>query len=158
MATTRFRKRGNRERMAQSFDKEKITMKRAIGEVNVYDFIQEGREDTEIYPTLEKYGSIDVMKINRGKEEQLFQDFTDIQELDGYRGVLDYQKKAKEMFYSLPLEVRKEFNNDINKFTQNGHEYLKNKIDKYKAEDLAREMAQKQAEASVQKPTTGEVM
>lgn len=129
--TTKYRKRGNRERMAQDFDKEKITMKRAFGEVNVYDFIQEGREDTEIYPTLEKYGSIDRMKKDLTEEQQkaLYNDFTVIQEMGDYRGVKDYQNKAKQMFYELPLEVRKEFENDINKFTKDGAKWLKNKID-----------------------------
>ena len=132
MGTTKFRKRGNRKRMAQSFDKEKITFKRAFGEVNVYDFIQEGREDTEIYPTLEKYGSLEPMKLKVEHAEEMYKDFTQIQELGGYRGVLDYQKKAKEMFYNLPSEIRKEFNNDINKFTKEGPEYLNKKIQEMK--------------------------
>lgn len=132
----KYKKRGTRERMPQSFDKEKITWKRAEGEMNVYDFIQAGREDTEIYPTLEKYGSIDVMKINRGTAEELYQDFTDIQELGGYRGVLEYQQKAKEMFYRLPHDIRKEFDNDINKFTKKGKDYLDKKIQKFKEEEL----------------------
>lgn len=118
--------------MAQSFDKEKITMKRAFGEVNVYDFIQEGREDTEIYPTLEKYGSIEPMKLKVENAEQMYNDFTQIQDLGGYRGILDYQKKAKEMFYQLPSELRKEFNNDINKFTKEGPEFLNKKIKEMK--------------------------
>lgn len=124
--------------MAQSFDKEKITMKRAFGEVNVYDFIQEGREDTEIYPTLEKYGSIEPMKLKVENAEQMYNDFTQIQELGGYRGILEYQKKAKEMFYQLPSELRKEFNNDINKFTKEGAEYLNKKIAEMKEKEIKR--------------------
>ena len=136
---TKFRKRGSRERMAQDFDREKITMKRAFGEVNVYDFIQEGRADTEIYPTLEKYGSIDRLKKDLTEEQQkaLYQDFTLIQEMGDYRGVKDYQIKANKMFYELPLEIRKEFENDINKFTKNGAQWLKKKIDEAEAKKLA---------------------
>lgn len=136
---TKFKKRGCRERMAQDFDREKITMKRAFGEVNVYDFIQEGRADTEIYPTLEKYGSIDRLKKDLTEEQQraLYQDFTLIQEMGDYRGVKDYQAKANKMFYELPLEIRKEFANDINKFTKNGAQWLKKKIDETEAKKLA---------------------
>lgn len=126
--------------MSQEFDREKITFKRASGEMNVYDFIQAGREDTEIIPTLEKYGSIEVMKLNKQNAENLYQDFTQIQELGGYRGILDYQKKAKEMFYSLPSDIRKDFDNDINKFTKNGAQYLQNKLTEFNAENVQKEI------------------
>lgn len=147
---TKFRKRGCRERMAQDFDREKITMKRAFGEINVYDFIQSGRDDTEVYPTLEKYGSIDRLKKDLTEEQQkaLYQDFTIIQEMGDYRGVKDYQIKANKMFYELPLEIRKEFENDINKFTKNGAQWLKKKIEEAEAKKQAEAQAQAQTNNS----------
>lgn len=128
-----YKKRGNRQRMAQEFDKEKITFKRAGKEINIYDFIQASREDTEIIPTLEKYGSIEVMKINKQNAEEMYQDLTEVQSLGGYRGMLDYQQKAKELFYQLPSDVRKEFNNDHRQFAENGRNYLNKKINEFKA-------------------------
>lgn len=147
MATTKFRKRGNRVRMSQHFDREKITMKRAIGEINNYDFIQEGRADTEVYPTLEKYGTLKPIILERENVEQMFQDLTDIQNLGGMRGVLDHKKKTEEMFYSLPHDVRKEFNNNINTFSKNGLDYINKKINEFKQKE----------EIKIETPTTGEV-
>ena len=40
------------------------------------------------------------------------------------------------MFYKLPHDIRKEFDNDINKFTKNGRDYLDRKIQKFKEEEL----------------------
>lgn len=139
---TKYKKRGNRERMSQDFDREKITFKRAGKEINVYDFIQAGREDTEIIPTLEKYGSIEVMKLNQNNAEAMYQDLTEIQNLGGYRGILDYQQKAKEMFYQLPSEVRKDFDNDHKKFAEKGRDYLNEKIQKWQKEKEALAQAQ----------------
>lgn len=123
-----FKNRTFRERAQQNFDPEKITFKKNGKEINVYDFIQEGREDTEIYPTLEKYGCIDKMMLNR---EDVYADYTELQKMRDLRGVKDFENQAKTMFYNLPTEVRKEFDNDINKFTKNADKY----IDKLKAED-----------------------
>lgn len=141
---TKYRKRGNRERMSQDFDKEKITFKRAGKEINVYDFIQAGREDTEIIPTLEKYGSIEVMKLHPENAQAMYQDLTEIQQLGGYREILDYQKKAKEMFYNLPSDVRKDFDNDHKKFAEKGREYLNEKITKWQKENETQAQAQAQ--------------
>ena len=56
MEVKNFKINIERKRMAQDFNKEEITVTKAGKEINVYNFIQENREDTEIYPTLEKYG------------------------------------------------------------------------------------------------------
>ena len=112
-----------RERKAQKFDKSKITLTKAGKTFNVYDKIQEGREDTEIYPTLEKYGCIDRMMLNKQGVYADFQNFNDLRDLK------DQQNMATNMFYNLPLETRKEFNNNINTFVKEGEKWLKNKIE-----------------------------
>lgn len=131
---TEFRKRKERKRAQQEFDREKITFKRNGIDVNVYDYIQEGREDTEIYEVLEKYGCID--KIKRTNEE-LYADITAIQKLDGLRGIVEQQKQAKSMFENLPLEVRKEFNNSLNEFSLKAPEYLQQLAEKIEKEKPA---------------------
>ncbi|QCS36102.1 minor capsid protein [Capybara microvirus Cap1_SP_124] len=129
-----FKNKKFRERKQQSFDKEKIFVEKCGKKINVYDMIQENREDTEIYPTLEKYGCIDKLMLNR---EELYEDFTEIQKMQDLRGVNDYKIAAENAFYKLPIEIRKEFDNNINKFTSKGAEY----INKLKAEDLEKAAA-----------------
>ncbi len=123
-----FENRKFRERKQQEFDKETISFQKMGKKINVYDFIQEGREDTEIYPTLEKYGCIDKMMLNR---EDVYADYTELQKMRDLRGIKDFENQAKNMFYNLPPEVRKEFDNDINKFTKNADKY----IEKLRKED-----------------------
>lgn len=117
-----------RTRMAQSFDKNSITLKKAGKTYNVYDKIQENREDTEIYPTLEKYGCIDRMMLNT---QGVYADF---QEFKGLREMKDQQIKADEMFYNLPLDVRIKFQNDKNLFMRDGEKWIKEVIGKEKSD------------------------
>lgn len=120
-----------RERKSQDFNKEEITLTKAGKTYNVYDAIQEAREDTEIYPTLEKYGCIDRMMLDT---QGIYGDFTTFK---GLRELKDQQKLADQMFYNLPLETRQIFNNDKNIFIKDGEKWLKNKINeeiKIKAE------------------------
>ena len=130
-----------REKKAQKFDKSKITLTKAGKTFNVYDKIQEGREDTEIYPTLEKYGCIDRMMLNKEGVYADFQNFNDLRDLK------DQQNMATNMFYNLPLETRKEFNNNINTFVKEGEKWLKNKIE---AEKVKIEVEQPKTETTVQ--------
>lgn len=116
------------KRFNQDFDKDKITLTKAGVTFNVYDKIQEAREDTEIIPTLEKYGCIPVQSYD---SEALYQDFTNATDL---RGVLDRKIAAENAFYQLPLDVRKEFDNNIDRFMREGDKYLQDKIAKEKAE------------------------
>lgn len=131
-----------RERKAQKFDKSKIFLTKAGKTYNVYDKIQEGREDTEIYPTLEKYGCIDRMMLDTHGVYADFQNFNDLRDLK------DQQNMATNMFYNLPLETRKEFNNNINTFLKEGENWLKNKIE---AEKLNVEVEAEKTETTVQK-------
>lgn len=112
-----------RERKAQKFDKSKIMLTKAGKTYNIYDKIQEGREDTEIYPTLEKYGCIDRMMLDTQGVYADFQNFNDLRDLK------DQQNLATNMFYNLPVETRKEFNNNINTFIKEGENWLKKKIE-----------------------------
>lgn len=116
-----------RTRMAQTFDKDTITLTKAGKKFNVYDKIQENREDTEIYPTLEKYGCIDRMMLNT---QGVYADF---QEFKGLREMKEQQIKADEMFYNLPLDVRLQFQNDKNLFMRDGEKWIKGLIDKQTA-------------------------
>lgn len=126
--TKEFKKIRGFKRYNQDFNKEKITLKKAGKEFNVYDWIQENREDTEIIPTLKKYGCIPVQSQDTAA---MYQDFTNASDL---RGVLDKKIAAEQAFYNLPVEVRREFDHDIDKFMKKGEKYIKDKIEKEKAE------------------------
>lgn len=124
--TFKFKPIVNRKRYSESFDKEKIFITKAGKKMNVYDMIQEGREDTEIYPTLEKYGSIPEKMLDMNKT---YADFTTF---GGLREIKDQQKQAEQMFYDLPHDVRKQFNNSINTFMKEGKQWVEKKIEALK--------------------------
>lgn len=113
-----------RERKQQQFDKDKITLKKAGKEFNVYQWIQEAREDTEVIPTLEKYGCIDRMILNK---EEMYQDFTNFKDL---RTLNDQIKKADEMFNNLPIEIKQKFGNNKSMFMAEGEKWLTEEIKK----------------------------
>lgn len=119
----------DRKRHAQTFDKDNICLTKAGQTYNVYEAIQKAREDTEIYPTLDKYGCIDKLQLNIDNAEKFYQD---IQEVKDLRGVIDQQHKATALWEALPLEVRAEFGHSMNEFTQKGEQWLKNKIESFK--------------------------
>jgi hypothetical protein len=129
-----------RERKSQTFDKSKISLTKAGKTYNVYDKIQEGREDTEIYPTLEKYGCIDRMMLDT---KGVYADFTNFK---GLREMKEQQAEADRMFNNLPLETRKIFNNDKNVFMRDGEKWLKEKI---KAEETTKKAETPKAESEV---------
>ena len=111
-----------RQRRQEHFDRENIMMTKAGQTFNVYDYIQEQRDDTELYPTLQKYGCIPQQLLDTNKAFADFTEFNDLRDLN------DQQIKAKEMFYNLPADIRQKFNNNIGDFVKNGFEYLKAKI------------------------------
>lgn len=121
----------------QTFGRPKLI--KAGKEFDVFDWIQEGREDTEIYTTLEKYNCIDRMKLDH---EALFGDMTEMKDL---RGTIEQAKRGQELWNGLPIDVRSEFNNDIANFIENGMDWLKKKIEQ-KKEKIEQDTIEKQEE------------
>lgn len=111
-----------REKKSQYFDKKSIYWIKNGEKVNVYDYIQEGREDTEIYPTLEKYGSIKRMEIDT---PAVYNQFEKVMNL---RDCLEQQKEADKMWNNLPLEIRQTFNHDKYEFMNNGMQWLEKRM------------------------------
>lgn len=135
-----YKLRTERHRCQQSFDKDKIFIKRGGKMLNLYQMIQEGREDTEIEPTLKKYGCIEGhIAVDNNK---ILADFTEIED---FRGVNDKAIKAKEMFYDLPLDIRQQFNNNLNTFTKEGKNWVEKRIkEELKAKEQLNNQPQKQ--------------
>lgn len=91
-------------------------------EIHVHDFIQEGREDTEIYPTLEKYGSLKKLETNA---ELVFGDATEIKDL---RGAMKVIENGKKRWNAMSLEDKAIFGNDPERFINEGENWIKTKI------------------------------
>lgn len=96
--------------------------------INVYQLIQANREDTEIIPTLEKYGSIQRMQTNK---IQLYEDVTKMGDL---RNALEQIKKGKEIWQSLDTETKNIFSNNVEKFINEAPEYYRKEQEKIKLE------------------------
>lgn len=112
-----------RVRHQQKYDRKKIFITQAGNTFNVYDRIQENAVDTDIYKTLEKYGTIENMKKYDHEAVQT--------EFDEYMSLMDLkekQKKANNMWNALPAGVREVFKNDKYNFLQNGQEWLNKQI------------------------------
>ena len=78
-------------------------------EIDVRTWINENNVDCEIYETLEKYGTLPRNEIN------LPEIYGELEQLD-LRSYLDREIITGNMWESLPIEIRKEFNFDKNKF------------------------------------------
>ena len=107
-------------------------------EIDVDAMIQAGREDTEIYPTLEKYGCLDKLEIdNKG----VYGDFREIKSLEN---IIEQNEKATNLWNNLPLEVREQFGNDKTRFLNEGEEWLKNKIQRENKSQETKQEAKEQ--------------
>ena len=133
----------------QSFDRKNICFEKYGKKVNVYDYIQENNVDTDIYEVAKKYnnGIADVQTCAQYMSKNMNQLSDDFAEYQDLRSVLDKQIKAENMWNSLPVSVRAQFNNNKNQFLDNGENWLKQQ------KELAQSAAEKKAEA--QKQQTG---
>lgn len=111
----------------KTFDLKESVMK--AGQPYVYyDRIQAARGDTEIIPTLEKYGCIDKMIVNK---ELIYADITEFKNTD-YRSLKEMTMKADNMWNQLPAEIKAQFENNRDIFIKDGEKWLKNQIEKEK--------------------------
>lgn len=113
-----------RIRKSKSFDPKKIFIKKAGKVINVYDSIQAANVDTDIYKTLEKYGSIEPMN-KYNEHSQLNEQFCE------YMSLMDLHEqrlKAQDMWNALPAGVRAIFHNDQLEFLQRGQQWAQEQI------------------------------
>lgn len=100
----------------------------------MYYFIQDNRIDTEIIPTLEKYGVAKGMeKLKRYDPENAEKYYGDFRSIKGdFRNLLDQQIAAEKMWKSLPLDLRAKFGHSQKEFLEKGEKWLKSEIENYK--------------------------
>lgn len=116
-------RKNERKKYQLSLDRKKIFITKGGKTYNLYDYIQENREDTEIYPTLEKYGNIDRMQ----KETNPKMIYADVSNALDLRGMFEQDKKLQTIFENLPSNERNIFNNDFYQFRENGLQYYEAK-------------------------------
>lgn len=90
----------NVDRSGQTFDRKKITVKQNGRTVNLYELVQSRNVDTEIYPTLYKYGSLKPLEFN---EEWVS---TGLETLETIKDLDKLQKTAEDMFLALPDHIK----------------------------------------------------
>lgn len=124
----------NRHKYCQNFSdsKENYSITQYGERYNLYQHIQNAREDTEIIPTLEKYGMAKGMeKLKRYNPEDAAKYYGDFSQLSDFRNLMDKSKKADEMWKGLPLEIRQQFGNSQREFMEKGGAWLKKQHEEY---------------------------
>lgn len=126
---TGFSKFDKRTKVAQNFDKEKIQIKRGGKKINLYEFIQENGVDCAINDVINKYGTgVGINKIQKTPEE-IIADFSDYNDLMTFK---NRELKANEMFNSLPVNIKQQFNNSKQEFMDKGLKWAENLVSKAK--------------------------
>lgn len=121
---------------SQGIDFGHPTFKKYGKEYDIQEYIEAGREDTEIKVVLEKYGCLKPL------EKDISGIYADFTEYNDLRTTLDKAKKANNMWAEMPVDIKNEFNNSIEEFIDRGQEWAKRKMEKMS----------KPAEQPVEKP------
>lgn len=105
-------------------------LKRNGQEVTLQNYLNEARKDCTIYDVLETYRG--DLKLTAEKMNTLHHKVAqDLEGVKDLRDALEVMKKAEASWRELPLEVRKEFGNNVSEFQKNGLSWAKEKIKAY---------------------------
>lgn len=109
-----FRLPGERVRASQKFNRDAIHIVQKGQKLYLTELMEANREDTEVYPTLEKYGCIEKCCKQSPLEfgEQLNPDLMTAVEI---------MRKGEEIWSSLNIKTREFYQNNKEKFIQNAH-------------------------------------
>lgn len=131
----KYRERYGKSRNAMHFDKDEICTVKAGKKYNNYQAIQDAREDTEIYPTLEKYGSIEQASQIMNRTTNELEGFgADLRGIKNLRDIFEIQKQADTLWLNLPLDVREAFGHSKETMIKDGAKILDGYIAKKQAE------------------------
>lgn len=87
--------------------------------VSLKELVKKHFEDSDIYATLYKYGSLDPLKVDF---KELQEDYIEVLEM---KDILKLQDKAKELFENLPALIKNKFDNSYEKFYNEGKDFFK---------------------------------
>lgn len=110
-------------------------------EYDIQEYIEAGRPDTEIYPTLQKYGCLTPLERT---PSEIYGDFTEYNDL---RSTIEKGRKIKDMWDQLPTDIKNKFNNDMHEFTDRGMEWAKSEIDKANKTKIVEQAVETPAES-----------
>lgn len=140
-------KYGDKRRIQQKFDKD-ICFVKYGKPIKIYDFIQEGAEDCNIYKNLEKYGSIENVITKMSKlRPQIVADFEETMDL---RSIEDKRIAINNIWEQLPIEEKAKFNNNFSDFVDNGYKHYTDEISKIKGHIEKANAAAKAAEQAAE--------
>lgn len=110
------------------FDDKKIEVYRQGKTINIQDWINKGNNDITIYDVLAKYhGDMQLT------QEQLNHNMTKLSDVfakvNSLKDVFEIQKTGEKAWNDLPLSIRREFDNDMKKFMNNGESWVNKKIE-----------------------------
>lgn len=125
------------ENITQSFT-ENPTIRRKGKDIDAQNYIDSFKADTEIYSLIDKYGCTEKIPM----DTQIIE--SDLQGIKDRRDILDAQIKSEKLWKELPLEIRKEFGNNINEFRQNGLKYFKELNQKLQAQQQEEQTSPKE--------------
>ena len=107
-------------------------IKRNGEELNLQKYINENNRDCTIYQVLETYRG--DLKLTQARMNVLTHQVSDeLMEIKDLRDALTVMKKAEETWKQMPLEIRKEFNNNVSEFQKNGLNWANQKIKEFNA-------------------------
>lgn len=112
---------GPYEHYGQKNDIRKTTYTKYGKEVNVYDEIQANRVDTEIVPTLRKYGNLKPLEMDY---QGMYGEFQNMDLRDVYQA----KDKAEKLYNELPADIKAQFNDDPREFMEKAPKWLDEKI------------------------------
>lgn len=132
--TTPFKRWNEKKKCVSEEPKEEQRLIKRNGKfISLQQFINENNRDCTIYDVLNTYrGDLKLTQARLNTITHTVAD--DLQSIDGLRDALEIMKKAKSSWNELPLEIRKEFKNDISNFQVNGLNWAKTKIAQAKAQ------------------------
>ncbi len=107
-------------------------------EIDIQEYIEAGRDDTEIYPCLEKYGCLKPLERT---PSEIYADCTEYNDL---RSTIEKGRKLKEIWANMPNHIKNKFNNDPNEFIDRGMDWAKKEMDKQTAEQKKLETLKQQ--------------
>lgn len=109
------------------------TVDQAGKKINWKKFTQENNVDLDIYEVRAKYDGEYRNRLKYDPEIEL----AEIDHTMTLEKVFERNKAVKNQWLSLPEEVRKEFNNDVNEFVDRGQTWLDQKVKVIKAKEKA---------------------
>lgn len=142
-STTPFNGWNKTRRAIKTFNDD-TKLKRNGEKVSLQKYINENNRDCTIY---------DVYKTYRGDKKLTAQAMNimthkvadELMEIQDLPSAMEVLKRTEMTWRDLPIEIRKEFNNDVNTFQKHGLNWANKKIEAFKAKEAKLKALQEEA-------------